>query len=497
MRGIRTIHLNLFWICVAALAVAGSNADAQQTSPGSSSTLLSAPAGAGARALAMGGAFIAVADDATAASWNPAGLAAVQRPQVTVVGDVTRLADSLPSYTLIRSYPTGLRATESGPGVGATRRSRNVDFASVTYPVTVGRSHIVPQFSYRRAVKGNFAEQRTQPYEYTDSTGFRETGSDAVTFEPSQGIDVYSGGVGVTVARMLHIGAVLNLWRGGPSGEDSRRISGSFSLPTATGSLTPSSYRSTYTETFTGTNVDVGVLFKPISRVSLGAVVHNKFNLTREYSYARQYTNWGGSISSQEYGENGAIEWPRSIGVGVAVRPASGLTVSTDYTRSSWSEATYIFTASDTQVINGRRTTIDTAGDAIYPTLFRPSAPVQQHFNVPQRDSSQLRMGGEFMWRRADTGLFAAIPIRAGVYRNRSLLPQSNGDERSGIGATIGTGVTWRQFSVDVAYSRESISGKSSEFPLTVLNGFSESQKQDGVEITVLHRLMFSTTVTF
>jgi long-chain fatty acid transport protein len=33
--------------------------------------------GIGARALAMGGAFVAVADDATAVYWNPAGLAQV------------------------------------------------------------------------------------------------------------------------------------------------------------------------------------------------------------------------------------------------------------------------------------------------------------------------------------------------------------------------------------------------------------------------------------
>ena len=32
------------------------------------------PVGSGARALGMGGAFIAIADDATAASWNPGGL---------------------------------------------------------------------------------------------------------------------------------------------------------------------------------------------------------------------------------------------------------------------------------------------------------------------------------------------------------------------------------------------------------------------------------------
>ena len=41
--------------------------------------------GVGARALAMGGAFYAVADDATAAYWNPAGLAYLQRKEVTTM----------------------------------------------------------------------------------------------------------------------------------------------------------------------------------------------------------------------------------------------------------------------------------------------------------------------------------------------------------------------------------------------------------------------------
>ena len=35
----------------------------------------------------MGGAFIAVADDATAASWNPAGLIQLERPELSMVVD--------------------------------------------------------------------------------------------------------------------------------------------------------------------------------------------------------------------------------------------------------------------------------------------------------------------------------------------------------------------------------------------------------------------------
>src|SRR6266852_1379292 len=42
--------------------------------------------GSGARAFGMGGAFLARADDATAASWNPAGLSYLRRPEFTVVG---------------------------------------------------------------------------------------------------------------------------------------------------------------------------------------------------------------------------------------------------------------------------------------------------------------------------------------------------------------------------------------------------------------------------
>lgn len=44
------------------------------------------PIGAGARALGMGGAFSAIADDATAATWNPAGMAQLERPELGASG---------------------------------------------------------------------------------------------------------------------------------------------------------------------------------------------------------------------------------------------------------------------------------------------------------------------------------------------------------------------------------------------------------------------------
>src|SRR5262245_46008711 len=43
--------------------------------------------GAGARAFGMGGSFLARADDATAASWNPAGLSYLRIPELSLVGN--------------------------------------------------------------------------------------------------------------------------------------------------------------------------------------------------------------------------------------------------------------------------------------------------------------------------------------------------------------------------------------------------------------------------
>jgi len=55
------------------------NAGAQQVDISSSLN----PVGSGSRATGMGGAFIGVADDATAASWNPAGLIQLEKPEMS------------------------------------------------------------------------------------------------------------------------------------------------------------------------------------------------------------------------------------------------------------------------------------------------------------------------------------------------------------------------------------------------------------------------------
>src|SRR6266436_8181881 len=93
--------------------------------------------GSGARAFGMGGAFLARADDATAASWNPAGLSYLRVPEVSLAGTST------------------LYKTETGtePDLNTDRfEGRSVDFAALTWPVRFHGLSGAIQASFQRAV---------------------------------------------------------------------------------------------------------------------------------------------------------------------------------------------------------------------------------------------------------------------------------------------------------------------------------------------------------
>ena len=71
----------------------------------------------GARALGMGGAFVAVANDSTATWWNPAGLAAGPFVDLTVTGG--RAPDGMPSGSAARATTWGLARRHAGASAPA------------------------------------------------------------------------------------------------------------------------------------------------------------------------------------------------------------------------------------------------------------------------------------------------------------------------------------------------------------------------------------------
>ncbi|MDF7822634.1 hypothetical protein P4B35_01310 [Pontiellaceae bacterium B12227] len=97
------------------------------------------PVGSGARALGVGGAFTAVADDATAASWNPAGLMQLEKPELSFM---LRASQEIQKH---HSTDSGYQAGEESFEVF------RLNYLSAVYPFRVFDQNVVLAFNYQEA----------------------------------------------------------------------------------------------------------------------------------------------------------------------------------------------------------------------------------------------------------------------------------------------------------------------------------------------------------
>lgn len=105
------------------------------------------PVGSGARAMGVGGAFIAVGDDATAASWNPACLIQLEKPEASFV-----VSDDFRDI-----------------GGNKTENVIDVNYLSGSFPFSIKDINMIVSFNYQRLYDFYFdyskdlAPVRTQP----------------------------------------------------------------------------------------------------------------------------------------------------------------------------------------------------------------------------------------------------------------------------------------------------------------------------------------------
>ncbi len=95
------------------------------------------PTGSGARALGQSGAFTAVADDATAASWNPAGLVQLESPEFSVVYRFGDRSDDFQSRT---------SSLEAGSDHYA---SSELNYLSAVFPYAISGHNAVFSLNYQ------------------------------------------------------------------------------------------------------------------------------------------------------------------------------------------------------------------------------------------------------------------------------------------------------------------------------------------------------------
>ncbi len=384
--------------------------------------------GSGARAFGMGGAFLARADDATAASWNPAGLSYLRVPEVSLAGTST------------------LYKTETGtePDLNTDRfEGRSVDFAALTWPLRFHGLSGAIQASFQRAVPFGGSLTTVRP---------RAPGQEPVrsTGDASGGLDVLAVGTGWRVTRTLRTGITVNRWFNGYTQSLERTAAADFTRPR----VIDSDYG------LRGWNVNLGGIWSPIEQVNLGAVFKTPFSgEVRLYKKRTDFPQGSSSVTNIYRSDAVRLEFPSSFGFGSSWRPRSALTLSADFTRTFWSRSRIINYFTLPYVVPPATFSPTTYPPLPYPALIQS-----------QGDSDQVRTGVEYVFiaRRLK------VPLRAGYFNDEQVVRAAGGGTPRFNGFTAGIGIILGPILFDVAYLYESgrfvetvVNEATSELPAT------------------------------
>jgi hypothetical protein len=368
--------------------------------------------GSGARAYGMGGAFLARADDATAASWNPAGLSYLRRPELSIVG-------ARNSFSSEEFRPeTGFLETETGVG-------RIADFVAATYPLSIGSLSGAAQVSYQRVI--NFTTEQV-----AENPDIIRTG------DSTGGFDVVALGTGFRVFNSLRLGGTLNRWFNGYTQTFIRE-------PKVGRTRGRVDQVSEYE--LSGWNANVGVIWEPLESLNLGAVGKTPF--TAGMTLRRERTDFSPSSSAftrnSHFSDDVRLDLPGAIGVGASWRPAGQLTLSADYTRTFWSRGRIrnFFTLAPTP--EGEDPIAPEDSGDFFPLLAYPT------FTVRAFDGEQVRAGVEYVLIHDRV----RWPIRAGYFTNRQLFTAENGASPWFNSVTLGLGMGVGPLLLDVAFVYE------------------------------------------
>lgn len=418
------------------------------------------PVGAGARGLGMGGAFIAVADDGTAVSFNPAGLSQLRRSEIAVVGFGEELAS-----TVVVRRPDGQQTR------GETSRHGAPDFVGVAVPFEVGSRNLTVQLSYQRAVDlfGRGAAGFVQTAPASDLLDPELI--DALRIPPDRPVEVdgdifpaQSGAfhtatvaAGYQLTSRLSVGAALNYWIGEWNASGTQSLRYRTVLRPGQPPVDVFRFQGTFRQdqSLRALNANVGILLR-YPRVSVGAVARLPF--TADYdvdeTFSEQDFLLGQPFAEREdaFGMRSRLHWPRSVGVGLALRPVRGLTLAGDYSRSRWSGA-FIEDVPQGALLTDPPQGADEGSVVFVDRNFFDLLPAT---TTATADTDQWRGGAEYLLTAIPR---VVVPFRAGLFRDRSPVTDLTGTVREIEGWTVGTGLNFSRLVLDVAFERRESSG--------------------------------------
>ncbi|MCI0447325.1 outer membrane protein transport protein [bacterium] len=398
----------------------------------------------GARARAMGGAFIGRADDATAAETNPAGLSLLVRPEIsleygfsntrTVSNSVINIPvsnfDITPS-PVQNPDPNGelddtlaeFQATDTLDEIN------QLGFLSVVYPfhgitIAVSRHQLIKT---QASVSGGLSSSPFHFVEPNDFVGAADINQANYAFSIAGRIgDYFALGGNIKVADFQFDSNIAARQRAQPfHGEH---------------------FTSTISSSDTQVGFTVGMLVRPTSKVSIGAVY--RYEPEFELDAFVDNTDFGGSplIIARTGESTSKMDIPDSVGAGISISPSPNLNINFDVVR----------------VFHSQLENID-VGYSLFTHLL-PTFERAGEISFKIEDGTDIHVGAEYLHTAGDW----IVAFRGGYYReepNRFFLaaaanPEIDGFLRPVFGKTpgedyhhftAGSGITYGQFQLDFA----------------------------------------------
>jgi hypothetical protein len=256
------------------------------------------------------------------------------------------------------------------------------------------------------------------------------------------------------------VGLAVNRW----GGTSTNGNLGVFTTTYGNGRVTDTN-TTTQTQEFSGTSVHFGALVKPTRRVNLGFVFRPSFGMklnsravgTSQHQDTRAAAAASSGNSTATY--DGTLDWPQTIGAGLAVMPTDFLTFSADYTKTSWSKATFNHVYDYTsQSFNAQGQPVGTPyhqrieqGSLLWPNYWDSRDP--QTWSAHQTDSAQVRVGAEYVLRNLKLLNLVVVPLRVGfVSDGQMTMNAPTPTKATYTGMTAGFGLVWKKVSLDFAW---------------------------------------------
>jgi hypothetical protein len=268
------------------------------------------PVGSGARAIGKGGAFLAVADDATAASWNPGALIRVKRS---------------PEFILVLSAYVQTENTDFGDkpeASGVYHFSKyDINFLGVTYPFHIFDRNMVFSVTYQKRYDFN----RAWNFTFTEKDKYSICEND---YEFKQYGRLAAIGISLCfqLNRTISAGLTVNLWNDYITDNHWIKETKIF----GNGLLGQNKYRMFTNDkqffALRGINYHLGILWKMTPKFAFGAVVKTKLiadlNCKENHQTLTIFHDYPDANTDDQYDIQwkGSMHLPLTTGVGLSYK---------------------------------------------------------------------------------------------------------------------------------------------------------------------------------